>query len=461
MSDDTRSDMLEQFQDVKYVGPSYAQTFYDDLEMRSYEDIVEAADDDRLTEVSGIGASKQASIRESAAALLETQREQRKLDETEEADEAGAADETTEVEDDDESDVSGDETDTSADSEDAAGVRTVSDAPRTVAEADDLETDEATEEASEAIAEAYDAAEAAVEEASDSEEDDEPSDDQEETTSRSPRPRIERFIERLRCPACGHDAFERTQSTLTCHACRRDYDMDEGVVDVAPPQTHTGGLAQRVMESNLYARFYENVMRPNLTKLVSSRTMEEERELAADYLELDADSTLLDVATGTGNFIRHFAKRIASESSGYDDQSLAVGMDISWPMLEQARTFIRREGLTDRVFLLRGDATRIPLGRETFSHVHCAGGLHLMDGAVDEVLRNFSRVLEPGGLLVVSTFLVDGSMLKQLAKRIAGMASHFHWFGREELHDRLERAGLEVEEESIAQEAITIKARRG
>jgi S-adenosylmethionine-diacylgycerolhomoserine-N-methlytransferase len=446
MNDDMRSEVLERLQQIKYVGAAYAEQFYDDLDLRTYEDVVDAAEADRLVEVSGIGSARQDDIRESAEALLEARHEQQDLEE--EAGDQEEAEPTPEETADGEVEE-GDEEATDEEGSGTVDVRTV-----------EREPEPEGDIGAEAVERAGGAVESAVEAAEDEVEDEKTEEAVESDEEDVPRPRIDRFIERLRCPACGHDDFKRTRSTLTCHACRRDYDMEDGVVDLAPPQMRTGGLAQRIMESNFYARFYENVMRPNLTKLVSNRSMREERELAAEYLELDADSTLLDVATGTGNFIRHFAKDVAGEASGYDDRSLAVGMDISWPMLEQARSFLRREGLTDRVFLLRGDATRIPLGRETFSRVHCAGGLHLMDGVVDEALRNFSRVLEPGGRLVVSTFLIDGSFLKQFAKRLAGLATHFHWFSREELHDRLERAGLEVEEESISKEAITLKARR-
>jgi SAM-dependent methyltransferase len=128
-------------------------------------------------------------------------------------------------------------------------------------------------------------------------------------------------------------------------------------------------------------------------------------------------------------------------------------------MLQRARSYLRRDGVNDRVFLLRGDATRIPLGRATFDRVHCAGGLHLMDD-IDEALRHFARVLEPGGICVVSTFLLEGGFLKKLAKRAAEVPTDFHWFGRDELHERMERAGFKVVTDSVSREAITVKAQR-
>jgi ubiquinone/menaquinone biosynthesis C-methylase UbiE/uncharacterized protein YbaR (Trm112 family) len=316
-----------------------------------------------------------------------------------------------------------------------------------------LEEDEAAEEQADEATE-----EAADEEPAEQEEPEQKEPDVEEPEA-APRPRIERFIERIRCPACGHDSFERESSTLTCTACKRQYNITDGIADLAPPDTPRSGLAQKIMESGLYSRVYEKHARPKLTSLVSDRTMNEEMDLAVDYLELSPETTLLDVACGTGNFTRYFAQRIGSAVTGYDDQSLVVGMDISWAMLQRARSYLRRDGVNDRVFLLRGDATRIPLGRATFDRVHCAGGLHLMDD-IDEALRHFARVLEPGGICVVSTFLLEGGFLKKLAKRAAEVPTDFHWFGRDELHERMERAGFKVVTDSVSREAITVKAQR-
>lgn len=269
---------------------------------------------------------------------------------------------------------------------------------------------------------------------------------------------VEGFIATLRCPACGHDDFERGATTLTCTACRREYNFHSGVVDLAPPNPSGRSLSQRVMESRFYARFYEDLMRPRLTGVVSDRTLGEEYILAGEMLELDGDTRLLDVAAGTGNFTRYFAHQIFDSATPSDDP-LVVGMDLSWPMLETARTYLRRDGLDEEVFLIRGDATRIPARRASYNRLHCGGALHLMNN-IDEALRNFARVLEPEGVVVVSSFILGDGILRRLTKRIAEIPTKFHWFTRDELHQRMRRAGFEVVEDSIAGDAITVKAVR-
>jgi SAM-dependent methyltransferase len=216
-------------------------------------------------------------------------------------------------------------------------------------------------------------------------------------------------------------------------------------------------MTQRIMESRFYARFYEDVMRPRLTGVVSDRSLNEEYALSAEMLEFDQDTKLLDVASGTGNFTRYFAQQLKNQ--GAQDDALVVGMDLSWPMLETARTYLRRDGLDEDVYLIRGDATRIPARRASYNRLHCAGALHMMQN-IDEALRNFARVLEPDGICVVGTFILGDGVMRRLVKRAAELPTQFHWFSRDELHQRLRRAGFEVVEDSIAGDAITVKARR-
>lgn len=411
----------ERLQQVKYVGPSVAEQLYEELSIRTLDDLAEAAEGGWLREVDGIGESREQDILASTKNILDAQ-----------------GNEESET---------GDDRDDEETSEGEVGVKHMRRETTTDEIDDEQPDDDAPEESGDAEAE-----DEGVESLG-------AAGSTPETETRRPKPRIDRFVDRLRCPACGHDTFDRTQTTLTCTACRREYSIHAGVADLAPADLKTGGLAQRVMESRLYSRFYESYMRPTLTSLVSGRTMEDEKELSAEMLELDDESVVLDVACGTGNFTRHFAEQIAASTSGYEESSLVVGMDISWPMLERAQEYLRRDGLNDRVFLIRGDATRIPVGREMFNRLHCAGALHLMDD-IDEALRNFARVLQPDSLCVIGTFLKRGGQLERMVKRVSEIPSQFHWFEREELHDRLERTGFEVVDESRSQDAVTVKARR-
>jgi SAM-dependent methyltransferase len=76
-----------------------------------------------------------------------------------------------------------------------------------------------------------------------------------------------------------------------------------------------------------------------------------------------------------------------------------VGIDRSWPMLDRARTRVRRAKLGDRVQLVRGDIRFLPFGRD-FSMVMAPYGMLqslLRERDLAATLDEVRRVLEPGG----------------------------------------------------------------
>jgi ubiquinone/menaquinone biosynthesis C-methylase UbiE len=435
MANKSKKSIIEELSEVKYVGPAKAKSFVEELDIKSVDELVEAARSGDLEKVKGVGASTQAKILEAAESVLE------------------------EVEDEAET----------AEKEAKAAAEKAAEKTEEAAEKAATKAKETVEAAAGAVEDAASSAKKAAKSAKDSTKTSESSKkttSKKKTASKPAEPEtedtqtpIERFIDALRCPACGHDDFKQGPTSLTCTACRREYSFQNGIADLAPPKPSGRGLTQHLMESRFYARFYEDVMRPRLTSLVSNRSMREEFALSSEMLDLDADTRLLDVACGTGNFTRYFTQKLR-EKHGVDGNFLVTGMDLSWPMLETARTYLRREGLDDQVYLIRGDASRIPARRAAFNRLHCSGALHLMP-RIDEVLRNFARVVEPGGVCVIGTFRVgDSNPVKRLLKRAAELPTQFHWFTEDELAKRLERAGFDMVESDAAKDALTVKAVR-
>lgn len=421
----SKKKVTEELARVRFVGPALADTLYDDYKIRTVGDIVEMAEDGDLTEISGVGKKKAKTILSSAKRIAKEDAAQQEPEpepeETEEPEEPAEEPE-----------------------EPAASV---TDGRAQPAAEPGAPTGDVPAGAGRAVAAGAETRTAT----------------RHRERAADTRKLRERFIATLRCPACGHDRFDIGASTLTCQACQRQFNIQNGIADLAPPAPPDRSLVQRVMESRTYTRLYEEFMRPNLTKVVSNRTMREEYQLAADFLnfEDEEDIRLLDVGCGTGNFTRYLAQRLglAETPATEPDLPLVVGMDLSWPMLENARRNIRQENLEGKVFLLRGDGTRIPVRRGAYNRLHCAGTLHLMSD-IDEGLRNFARVLEPNGVCVIGTFVLGKGILRRMVKRVAEFPTRFHWFSRDELLRRIERAGFEVVDYSLAGDAITVKSRR-
>ncbi|MEM1347425.1 MAG: methyltransferase domain-containing protein [Myxococcota bacterium] len=259
------------------------------------------------------------------------------------------------------------------------------------------------------------------------------------------------------CSNCGNETFDERDGALVCSACRREYKRRGAVLDLAPPYHQGASVLQRVMEHAMCSKYYEEFMRPGLMRSVPPRSLQEEYVLAADLLELTGSSRVLDVACGTGNFTRYFAHRVRAQKRTSD--ALIMGVDLSWSMLEEAARLAERDHIADDIIFVRGDAARLPMQRGAFDRVHCAGALHLFRD-VDEVLRNFARVLKLGGLCVIGTFVRGKGLVRRVLKGVVGRALQVHWFDRGELIERLRHAGFEVLDDSRSGDAWTIRARR-
>jgi ubiquinone/menaquinone biosynthesis C-methylase UbiE len=106
----------------------------------------------------------------------------------------------------------------------------------------------------------------------------------------------------------------------------------------------------------------------------------------------------LDVGTGTGRHALKLARRGAR----------VTALDQSQEMLEVARQAARREGLPIDFHLLSLDNNSLPFEASQFDLLICALTLcHVPNLA--SVVREFARVLQPGGALLITDFHPDHS----------------------------------------------------
>lgn len=143
---------------------------------------------------------------------------------------------------------------------------------------------------------------------------------------------------------------------------------------------------------------------------------------------LDQTSKILDCGIGTGAFSLALLDTV-------DQPAHIFGVDISYPMLTQAR-----QTLADRCSTLdlrRGDISRLPFADNSFDAVIFAHVLEHMGDPV-EALREMVRVLKPGAPLIGSvTRRGLGQVLLSLRWHNRGYASH-------QLDSYLQAAGLEA-----------------
>lgn len=189
------------------------------------------------------------------------------------------------------------------------------------------------------------------------------------------------------------------------------------------------------MEHPLLAPVYQHVWRPAwwlgaVAFDVPHLLREKEKAVAA--LRLAPGDRVLDVACGPGNFTRTYAAAVAAGG-------LAVGIDLSTPMLRQAvRTEARAEAPSGASYV-EGSAHALPFADGSFDAVACYGALYLIPDpylALDEIVR----VLRPGGRVAIMTTTAPDRLrgLAQAAARPSGLRV----FGPDEITGRLREAGF-------------------
>jgi SAM-dependent methyltransferase len=184
------------------------------------------------------------------------------------------------------------------------------------------------------------------------------------------------------------DPLESTRNLLDRTATVRHGFLDVLGASVAP---EVPTIAQRAMHSPVVASIYERLWRPVAFYVASGVTTGAEQRRAAQALRLSESRRLLDVACGPGNFTGQLAQRLP-------DGGLAVGLDLSEPML--TRAVLDNSG--PRTCYVRGDASTLPFGDETFDAVCCFGALYLMPEPF-RVAHEMVRVLTPGGRVAILT----------------------------------------------------------
>lgn len=104
---------------------------------------------------------------------------------------------------------------------------------------------------------------------------------------------------------------------------------------------------------------------------------------------------LLDVAIGTAD--------LALETMRQHKATSIEGLDVSAEMMRIGREKVRKAGLEDKITFTLGSALEMPYLAASFDALTCAYGVRNFPDA-DQGLREFARVLKPGGQLAILEF---------------------------------------------------------
>jgi ubiquinone/menaquinone biosynthesis C-methylase UbiE len=128
---------------------------------------------------------------------------------------------------------------------------------------------------------------------------------------------------------------------------------------------------------------------------IVGRSEKRHREAGLQKLDAREGERVLEIGFGTGQCILALAQSVGETGKVY-------GLDISEGMLKIAQERIEKAGLSQRVDLRLGDATKLPFEADSMDAVFASFVLELFDTPeIPIVLEECKRVLRTGGRICV------------------------------------------------------------
>ncbi|MBE3551261.1 MAG: demethylmenaquinone methyltransferase [Kyrpidia tusciae] len=135
------------------------------------------------------------------------------------------------------------------------------------------------------------------------------------------------------------------------------------------------------------ARYYDR-----MNDLISFQRHKAWRAFTMKQMAVFPGAQVLDVAAGTGDWTVALAKAAGAEGR-------VVGLDFCREMLDVAKEKVSREGVGRQTSLVLGDAMELPYSENTFDFATIGFALRNVKD-YRQVLREMTRVVKPGGLVV-------------------------------------------------------------
>lgn len=159
---------------------------------------------------------------------------------------------------------------------------------------------------------------------------------------------------------------------------------------VTPYKNHTASKKEQVAEMfNNIAPKYDF-----LNQLLSLGIHKGWRKKAIELIKDKKPKTILDIATGTGDFAIE-AMKLSPDK--------VVGVDISEGMLKLGIEKINKLGLQHKIELKLGDSENLPFGDNSFDAITVGFGVRNFEN-LEKGIADIHRVLNNGGVLSILEF---------------------------------------------------------
>ena len=166
-----------------------------------------------------------------------------------------------------------------------------------------------------------------------------------------------------------------------------------------------------------------------LMKMNSSRHAVMPEWVLAEF-EIADNCRLLDIGCGGGANLNRMLSRFPTAN--------AVGMDISPLAMEVTREVNYRDIVDKRCLLLGGDATQMPLAKESFDLATAFETIYYWQ-SMEQGAQELFRLLRPGGTCLIANEM-DG--LEKDVRRFENAVGNFRVYSIEEIAEYLTDAGF-------------------
>jgi ubiquinone/menaquinone biosynthesis C-methylase UbiE len=98
----------------------------------------------------------------------------------------------------------------------------------------------------------------------------------------------------------------------------------------------------------------------------------------------------------------------------------ALGMDVSLTELRRAYSYLKEQGVLEKIFLARSDICHLPLPDNSFDIITCIGVLHHIHHH-STALKKMSALLDKNGVLLLGLYHPGGRFLHRIKRKIIGI----------------------------------------
>ncbi len=149
-------------------------------------------------------------------------------------------------------------------------------------------------------------------------------------------------------------------------------------------------LGKKEQVAKMFNNISENY--DGLNRMISFGIDVKWRKKVVNIIKATKPTSVLDIATGTGDLAINIAKNTSATK--------IIGLDISEGMLNVGEDKIAKENLSDRIEMLLGDSEDMPFEDNSFDAITVAFGVRNFE-TLENGLTEILRVLKPNGTFVI------------------------------------------------------------